>query len=180
MRATQAKRYVAEVKRKNKRLDQNTLKLITGTAEETNRKILKRGKPDLKFPVRSLSNVSYSKKSGYLEIGKQKKVRTLTVSTVKTFAQTLRMMSLSKDLIESNDFATKRDAYYQSKNWGDAGFQEQTRPTRSSTMTGFESSATGGIPQGAAFRSVQSSPKRPDVLVEESWAMLGSLLARGL
>ena len=126
MRATQAKRYVAEVKRKNKRLDQNTLKLITGTAEETHRKILKRGKPDLKFPVRSLSNVSYSKKSGYLEIGKQKKVRTLTVSTVKTFAQTLRMMSLSKDLIESNDFATKRDAYYQSKNWGDAGFQEQT------------------------------------------------------
>ncbi len=126
MRATQAKRYAAEVKRKNKQLDQNTLKQITRTADETNRKILRRGKPDLQFPVRSLSNVSYSKKSGYLEIGKQKKVRTLTVSTVKTFAQTLRMMSLSKNLIETNDFATKRDAYYQSKNWGDAGFQEQT------------------------------------------------------
>ncbi|HLE20765.1 MAG TPA: DNA topoisomerase IV subunit A [Vicinamibacteria bacterium] len=126
MKATQAKRYAAEVKRKNRQQDQNTLKLISGTAEETNQKILKRIKPDLKFPVRSLSNVSYSKRSGYLEIGKQKKVRTLTVTTVKTFAQTLRMMSLSKDLIESNDFATKRDAYYQSKNWGDAGFQEQT------------------------------------------------------
>jgi DNA topoisomerase-6 subunit A len=126
MRATQAKRYASEVKKKNKRLDQNTLKLITGTADETNRKILRRAKPDLKFPVRSLANVSYSKKSGYLEIGKQKKVRTLTVSTVKTFAQALRMMSLSKELIETNDFATKRDAYYQSKNWGDAGFQEQT------------------------------------------------------
>ena len=82
MRATQAKRYAADVKRKNKQLDQNTLKQITGTADETNRKILRRGKPDLQFPVRSLSNVSYSKKSGYLEIGKQKKVRTLTVSTV--------------------------------------------------------------------------------------------------
>ena len=27
------------------------------------------------------------------------------------------MMALSKELVESNDFATKRDAYYQSKNW---------------------------------------------------------------
>jgi len=53
-------------------------------------------------------------------------VRTLTVNTVKTFAQSLRLMSLSKELIETNDFATKRDAYYQSKNWGDAMFKEQT------------------------------------------------------
>jgi len=51
MRATQAKRYAAEVKRKNKKLDQDTIKLITGTADETNRKILRRGKPDLQFPV---------------------------------------------------------------------------------------------------------------------------------
>ncbi len=79
----------------------------------------------MRFPVRSLGNVSYSEKKGFLEIGKQRKIRTLTVNTVKTFAQTLRMMSLSKDLIETNDFATKRDAYYQSKNWGDAMFHDQ-------------------------------------------------------
>ncbi|OGJ99673.1 MAG: hypothetical protein A2350_17475 [Candidatus Raymondbacteria bacterium RifOxyB12_full_50_8] len=35
------------------------------------------------------------------------------------------MMSLSKGLIETNDFATKRDAYYQSKNWEEARFDEQ-------------------------------------------------------
>jgi DNA topoisomerase-6 subunit A len=35
-------------------------------------------------------------------------------------------MSLSKDLVETNDFATKRDVYYQSKNWEEAAFQEQT------------------------------------------------------
>jgi len=35
------------------------------------------------------------------------------------------MMSLSKHLVETNDFATKRDAYYQSKNWEDAKFDEQ-------------------------------------------------------
>jgi DNA topoisomerase-6 subunit A len=82
-------------------------------------------KPDLAFPVRSLGNVKYSLDRGYFEIGRQKKTRTLTVNTVKSFAQTLRMMGLSKDLVESNDFATKRDAYYQSKNWEEARFDEQ-------------------------------------------------------
>src|SRR5690606_19838454 len=82
-------------------------------------------KPDMAMPIRSLSNVSYSERKGYFEIGKSKKVRTLTVNTVKTFAQTLRMMSLSKELVETNDFATKRDAYYQSKNWSEAKFDEQ-------------------------------------------------------
>jgi DNA topoisomerase-6 subunit A len=53
------------------------------------------------------------------------KSRTLTVNTVKNFAQTLRMMGLSKNLVETNDFATKRDAYYQSKNWEEAKFDEQ-------------------------------------------------------
>jgi DNA topoisomerase-6 subunit A len=126
MRATQAKRYAADVKRKNKRLDQNILKLIQGTADEIHKKVIKRGKPDIKLPVRALSNVNYSPKTGYFQLGKQRKIRTLTVSTVKTFAQTLRMMALSKELVETNDFATKRDAYYQSKNWGEAGFAEQT------------------------------------------------------
>ena len=99
--------------------------LIRDTADEVHQRILKHGKPDLKFPVRALSNVTYSEKRGYFEIGRQKKVRTLTVNTVKAFAQTLRMMSLSKQLVETRDFATKRDAYYQSKNWGAAMFHEQ-------------------------------------------------------
>ncbi len=115
-----------ELRKKNQANDKRTIELIQETASTVNHHILKRAKPELKLPVRSLSNVSYSQKNGYFEIGRQKKVRTLTVNTVKTFAQTLRLMSLSKDLIETNDFATKRDAYYQSKNWGDAMFKEQT------------------------------------------------------
>lgn len=115
-----------ELRKKNQTNDKRTIELIQETASTVNQHILKRAKPELKLPVRSLSNVSYSQKNGYFEIGRQKKVRTLTVNTVKTFAQTLRLMSLSKDLIETNDFATKRDAYYQSKNWGDAMFKEQT------------------------------------------------------
>jgi DNA topoisomerase-6 subunit A len=34
-------------------------------------------------------------------------------------------MSLSKELIEKDDIATKREAYYVSKNWDDARFEEQ-------------------------------------------------------
>jgi DNA topoisomerase-6 subunit A len=116
----------SDIAKRNKKLDAMTLELIRNKAKEVHGVILKHQKPDLAFPVRSLKNVSYSQKRGYFEIGKQKKIRTLTVNTVKSFAQTLRMMGLSKELIESNDFATKRDAYYQSKNWEDAKFEEQS------------------------------------------------------
>ena len=34
-------------------------------------------------------------------------------------------MALSKNLVETEDVATKREAYYVSKNWGDARFKEQ-------------------------------------------------------
>jgi DNA topoisomerase-6 subunit A len=109
-----------------KKQDDFTVGLIRKAAGYVHKDILKKSKPDLAFPVRSLKNVSYSTKKGYFEIGKQKKVRTLTVNTVKSFAQTLRMMGLSKELVETNDFATKRDAYYQSKNWEEARFDEQS------------------------------------------------------
>jgi len=109
-----------------KKADAHTVSLIRTAAEDVHKDILKKVKPDLAFPVRSLKNVSYSTKKGYFEIGRQTKVRTLTVNTVKSFAQTLRMMGLSKELVETNDFATKRDAYYQSKNWGEARFDEQS------------------------------------------------------
>ncbi len=114
------------VARRNAAQDKTTVDLIKNAATEVHVDIRKEKKPDLAFPVRALGNVTYSDKKGYFEIGKQKKVRTLTVNTVKSFAQTLRMMGLSKELIETNDFATKRDAYYQSKNWEEARFDEQT------------------------------------------------------
>jgi DNA topoisomerase-6 subunit A len=123
--AKKATGFAQNVKRRNERMDGVTVDLICQTANGVYQDILKREKPDLTFPVRSLKNVSYSQKKGYFEIGRQKKTRTLTVNTVKSFAQTLRMMGLSKELVEMNDFATKRDAYYQSKNWEDARFDEQ-------------------------------------------------------
>jgi len=102
-----------------------TLKKIEESASTIHNKITKKKKPSMDFPIRALSNVKYIPKRGFLELIGQKKTRTLTVNTVKTFAQTLRVMSLSKDLIEKDDIATKREAYYVSKNWDDARFEEQ-------------------------------------------------------
>ncbi len=89
------------------------------------KKILSKKQPDLTIPLRSLSNVEYNDNEGYFKLLGKIKTRTLTASTIKTFAQTLRMMILSKKLVESDDLATKREIYYVSKNWGDARFKEQ-------------------------------------------------------
>lgn len=105
--------------------DRVTVEAIVEVAGGISKCVDKLSKPEVTFPVRSLGNVKYSKQKGYFEIGRDKSTRTLTVNTAKTFAQTLKMMALSKELVQTNDFATKRDAYYQSKNWGEAGFKEQ-------------------------------------------------------
>ncbi len=98
---------------------------IRTEARTVRKKILERTAPSMKFPLRSLANVIYRPAKGYFQLKGKKKERTLTVSTVKTFAQTLRMMALSKELVETDDIATKREAYYVSKNWDDARFGEQ-------------------------------------------------------
>jgi len=105
--------------------NKSVLKAIKASAQDIHRKIIARKKPTMKFPVRSLSNVRYHQERGFFEIAGQKKERTLTVNTVKTFAQTLRMVALSKELVENDDIATKREAYYVSKNWEEARFTEQ-------------------------------------------------------
>jgi len=101
-------------------------KKIIHAAKDVHSKILKTKSPTMVTPIRSLSNVKYQPKTGYFEMLGKSKHRTLTVSTVKTFAQTLKMMSLAKELIDTDDMATKREAYYISKNWGKAGFAEQS------------------------------------------------------
>jgi DNA topoisomerase-6 subunit A len=105
--------------------DLKTLKLIEATATNVRTKILGRTLPELKFPTRSLGNVKYDTKVGYFELGRGRKARALSVNTVKSFAQTLRLMAISKEMVENDDFATKREAYYVSKNWGEAKFNDQ-------------------------------------------------------
>lgn len=116
---------MAKKTRMSSKDDANTLNVIEQEALSIHNAICSRKAPDMKFPIRALSNVKYDAKKGFFEIGKGFKKRTLSVNTVRTFAQTLKMMGLSKQLVESDDFATKRDAYYQSKNWGEARFLDQ-------------------------------------------------------
>ncbi|RMF54681.1 DNA topoisomerase VI [Candidatus Woesearchaeota archaeon] len=100
-------------------------KKIKEIALDVYQKVIRKKVPELEMPLRSLSNVTYDEKKGFFELNGKMKQRTLTASTIKTFAQTLRMMALSKNIIETDDIATKREAYYVSKNWGDARFKEQ-------------------------------------------------------
>jgi DNA topoisomerase-6 subunit A len=105
--------------------DRIVIRAVDEVATEVHRSISARKQPELAFPVRALSNVKYDEKVGYFEIGRGKGVRSLSVNTAKSFAQTLRMMAFSKEQIAKDRQATKREAYYVSKNWGDAAFEEQ-------------------------------------------------------
>ncbi len=89
--------------------------------------ITRRGrKPALKFPIRSLANVKYDPRQGHFEMLGRMATRTLTYSTVKTFAQSMRLLATTKtDLLDKNDIAGKREIYYNSKSWGPCRFEEQ-------------------------------------------------------
>jgi DNA topoisomerase-6 subunit A len=101
------------------------LNQIDRLAKEVRRNANELEAPEMSFPIRALNNVSYDQKSGFFQIGDRVKKRTLSFNTVKTFAQTLRMISESKKLIETDDIASKRELYYVSKGWGAARFDEQ-------------------------------------------------------
>lgn len=106
-------------------LDRQTVALIDEIAGQVRAAIDHGRLPSIEFPVRNLANVTYEPSIGYFELGPERKTRTLTVSTARGFAQTLRLMATSRTMVVNDDFATKREAYYISKNWGDCRFDEQ-------------------------------------------------------
>ncbi len=88
--------------------------------------IQKSKKPSMSFPVRSLQNVRYDTRRGHFEILGKKVTRTLSYTTVKTFAQSMRLLATTKnDLLDKDDIAGKREVYYNSKSWGECRFDEQ-------------------------------------------------------
>ncbi len=103
-----------------------TVRALVGEARRIHGEAIKGRRPEIKTPQRSLGNVSLHKTKGYLEIGRKRIVRSLTYNTVRTFAQTLKFMALSKDMIGIDDLASKREVYYQSINWGQARFKDQS------------------------------------------------------
>jgi len=112
------------------------LNKIIEVAEEIKEEILKLRNPRVKIPVRSLSNVYFDPVKGHFTIKNKLKIRKLTASTARSFAQTLRMLALAKELITTNDIATKREAYYTAYNWLDAKFKNQQESD--STMDDIE------------------------------------------
>jgi DNA topoisomerase-6 subunit A len=99
---------------------------IVDISADIHNDIKKKKKPDMRFPIRSLSNVRYDVKRGHFEIKGKMSTRTLTYNTVKTFAQSVRLMATTKkDLLDKNDIAGKREIYYNSKSWGECRFNEQ-------------------------------------------------------
>ena len=88
--------------------------------------IKKNKKPSMEFPIRSLANVKYDVKRGHFEILGKTATRTLSYNTVKTFAQSMRLLATTKnDLLDKDDIAGKREVYYNSKSWGECRFDEQ-------------------------------------------------------
>jgi DNA topoisomerase-6 subunit A len=107
-------------------LDRRTLDLIESVAHRVEAAIEAGTLPQIELPVRGLSNVRYDAKKGYFELGNARKTRTLTANTARVFAQTLRLMAVSRRMVVDGDFATKREAYYVSKNWGECRFNDQS------------------------------------------------------
>jgi DNA topoisomerase-6 subunit A len=105
---------------------ERVLKILQDAARAVDAAIEAGERPKLEVPVRSLANVSYDVERGFFELGGRVRTRTLALRTVRSFAQTLKMMSVAKELVETGDFATKREAYYLSKNWGDCRFEGQS------------------------------------------------------
>ena len=113
------------------------MKGLIAQAQDIHRDIQTGRRPSLRVPIRSLSNVSFSKDKGFFAIGRKVSKRTLSYQTIKPFAQTVRMMAFAKHLIDTSDFASKREVYYTSKGsakrgseagragWGPASFKEQ-------------------------------------------------------
>lgn len=100
---------------------------IVEVARGVHEDIVRKGKkPALSFPVRSLANVKYDAKRGHFEILGKRATRTLSYNTVKTFAQSMRLLATTKnDLLDRDDIAGKREVYYNSKSWGACRFEAQ-------------------------------------------------------
>jgi DNA topoisomerase-6 subunit A len=104
---------------------EHALKLIERLAAEVDTAIARGRLPALRFPLRTLGNVVYEPDRGSFSLGPALKARTLSANGARSFAQVLRMMAFARQVLRDDDFASKREAYYVSKNWGECRFHSQ-------------------------------------------------------
>ena len=101
--------------------------------------------------------------------------RDLSYTTAKTFAQSIRMMSFSKQLVETDDSATKREAYYVSKNWGDAKFKDQPESDSGRQLPGSSGLRDKEDLRAEPTQSRVFKPHRARVVLEHGRAKGGQL-----
>ncbi len=144
------KKRTAGAKAKRKRDSEKAVARMVEVAEGIHGDIQRSKKPHMSFPIRSLSNVRYDTRAGSFKMKGRRSRRDFSYATVKTFAQSIRMLALSKDVVEDDDIINKREAYYRSKSWGDAAFKEQpesdTVMDDLEALLGFNREQIGFIP----------------------------------
>jgi len=118
----------------------SVLEQLTDEARRIHTAVKAQRRPDMRFPIRGLSNVTYDVRRGYFQLGPGRSTRTLSYNTVKTFAQSMRMMAVCRDLVTTDDIASKREVYYVSKGWGECRFKEQ--PESDAVMDDLEAMFT--------------------------------------
>jgi DNA topoisomerase VI subunit A len=136
--------------KKPRRDNTKTVARMVEVAKEIHTDIQRDRKPHMTFPIRALSNVRYDGGTGTFKMRGRRSRRDFAYATVKTFAQSIRMLGLSKAVTEDDDIINKREAYYRSKSWGEAAFKEQpesdTVMDDLEAMLGFNREQIGFIP----------------------------------
>jgi DNA topoisomerase-6 subunit A len=96
--------------------DIKTLKSLVGLADLVVKAAAKKVDPHLDIPTRALSNVTYNKKKGFIEMGDNTTQRQLfNLSQAKAYMQTMLVASGCKQLVEEGKTTSIRGMYYKLK-----------------------------------------------------------------
>jgi len=102
--------------RRSKRGGGDTNARITGLAEQVVAQAAKSTDPFVDIPIRALSNVEFSTRSRYIEMGDKTQRRNFfNFGQAKRFMQTMLVASKCKELVEADKTASIRQIYYLAK-----------------------------------------------------------------
>ena len=91
-------------------------KKIVGLADDAVKTIDKYESPKMSLPVRSLSNVSFDEKEGFIKLGDKRQTRTFfNIGQAKKYMQGVLIASACKELIDTGKTTSIRDLYYMTK-----------------------------------------------------------------
>ncbi|MEK7716322.1 MAG: DNA topoisomerase VI, partial [Pseudomonadota bacterium] len=91
-------------------------KKLIGLADLVIAAAQKKKDPAIAIPVRSLSNVSFNPKKGYIEMGSNKQMRTFfNVAMAKKFMQTMLVADALAELQKADLTTSLREIYYRTK-----------------------------------------------------------------